>query len=155
VEHRIEKRSKLKDTGALVGRYLEQVLKQIASGLEVKARFLLNDMNDCSMFSELLTELRDGIDKHAGDVLRKYSTDTIIDRLLSSLSILDKDLYASSFDTKISDLKSFWEDVKELESLFYCDHQSCRDKHVSVKYYDSVNKRITCSCGQKAYEWIR
>ena len=155
IERRIEAKiraSNIEGLGNDIRRYLEQVLKEIALNLEVKVRFLFNDTNEDRMSHELLSDLKSKINKHGTDELKK---EPVIGRLLTSTFIGSKGSHDSSFDLKIGDLKAFWEDIKGLESLFYCDSASCKDKCVSLKYYDDVGKRIRCSCGNKAYDWKR
>ena len=41
----------------------------------------------------------------------------------------------------------------DLENLFLCEDQNCKNRVVSIKYFDSVNKKIRCSCGKKEYDW--
>ena len=62
----------------------------------------------------------------------------------------NKDSHDSSFNVSIGDCKAFWQDVEELEKLFYCEKCS---KQISVKHYDKVNKKISCKCGGLEYEW--
>ncbi|GAI20079.1 unnamed protein product, partial [marine sediment metagenome] len=155
LEQRIEtniKASNVEGLGNDIRRYLEHVLKEIAFNLEVKVRFLFNDTNEDRMSYELLADLKSKINKHGTDELKK---EPVIGRLLTSIFIGSKGSHDSSFDLKIGDLKAFWEDIRELESLFYCDSASCKDKCLSLRHYDDVGKRIRCGCGNKAYAWKR
>lgn len=155
VERRIEAKiraSNIEGLGNDIRRYLEHVLKEIALNLGVKVRFLFNDTNEDRMPNELLSALKSEINKHGTDELKK---EPVVGRLLISTFIGSKGSHDSSFDLKIDDLRAFWEDVRGLESLFYCDSTSCKDKCVSLKHYDDVGKRIRCGCGNKSYDWKR
>lgn len=155
VERRIEAKiraSNVEGLGNDIRIYLERVLKEIAFSLKVKVDFLYNDTNEDRMSHELLSDLKSKINKHGTDELKN---EPAIDRLLTSMFIGSKGSHDSSFDLKIGDLRAFWEDVRGLESLFYCDSVSCKDRCVSLKHYDDVVKRIRCGCGNKAYAWKR
>lgn len=155
VERRIEAKiraSNIEGLGNDIRQYLEHVLKDIAFNLGVKVSFLFNDTNEDRMSYELLSDLKSKINRHGTDELKKKP---VIGRLLTSVFIGNKASHDSSFDSKIGDLRAFWEDVRGLESLFYCDSASCKDKRVSLKHYDNVGKRIRCGCGNKAYDWKR
>jgi len=153
IERRIEAKiraSNIEGLGNDIRRYLEHVLKEIALNLEVKVKFLFNDTNEDRMSHELLSALKSKINKHGTDELKK---EPVVGRLLISTFIGSKGSHDSSFDLKIDDLRAFWEDVRGLESLFYCNSTSCKDKCVSLKYYDDVGRRIRCSCGNKSCDW--
>ena len=155
IKQRIEtniKASNVEGLGNNIRIYLERVLKEIAFNLKVKVDFLYNDTNEDRMSYELLSDLKSKINKHGTDELKK---EPVIGRLLTSIFIGSKGSHDSSFDLKIGDLKAFWEDIKGLESLFYCDSASCKDKCVSLRHYDDIGKRIRCGCGNKAYDWKR
>jgi len=102
------------------------------------------------MCYELLTGLKGEINKHAGQELKNDQT---IDRLMSSSFIGSKASHDSSFEPTIGDLKGFWGDIRQLESVLCCDKESCRCRFVSLKYYDNVKKAISCGCGGRSYSW--
>lgn len=155
VKARIE--SKLKSgsfdgVGNEIRKYLEHVLKEIAFNLEVKVRYLFNETNEDRMAYELLTELKAKIKKHAGSPLKGAA---VMDRLLSSSFIANKDSHDSTFIVEGGDLRATWKDVKELEDLFYC--AGC-GRCISIRHYDDVNKFVRCGCkadAAKNSEWKR
>ena len=69
------------------------------------------------MPNEMLTRLRAYVNEHP-DSSKDFS---VIDRLLSSNFIGNKDSHDSSFNVTIGDCKAFWADVMELERQ-YCNH---------------------------------
>jgi len=155
LEERIERRIGAGDCDGLgndMRRYLERVLKQIALNLEAKYKFLYNDANEDRMCYELLTGLKSEINKHAEQELKNDQT---IDRLMSSSFIGSRASHDSSFEPSIGDLKGFWADIRQLESVLCCDKESCRCRVVSLKYYDNVKKAISCGCGNRSYSWKR
>lgn len=129
--------------------YLEHVLKQIAYNLEVKVAYRSNDVNEDRMAFELLTELKGTISKRKCTELK---AEPVIDRLLSSLFIGNKDSHDSSFDPSFGDMKAFWQDVKDFEKLFFCD--TC-GYPVSVRFFYDGNKQISCKKGELTYTWKR
>ncbi|MBC8525499.1 MAG: hypothetical protein ISS28_05580 [Candidatus Cloacimonetes bacterium] len=145
IENQISKND-IKGLGNNIRIYLEGLLKNIAFNLSVPVRFLFNDKNENRMSYEMLTALKSKIKKHTDCLLDT----TVIDRILNSIFIGNKGSHDSSFESSIGDCKAFWADVVELESLFYCN--SCR-KCISTRYYDSVNKKIRCSCAKIIYDW--
>lgn len=152
LKERIEHKIKTNDDSGLGNdcrKYLEHRLKEIAFNLEVKVKFVYNDKNEDRMAYELLTELKSKINKQPSSVLKNSA---ILDRLLKSVFIGNKDSHDSTFVANIDDFKAFWKDVKDLDDLFYCD--ICQ-KFISLKYYDEVGKKIRCGCGNKIYEWKR
>ena len=56
----------------------------------------------------------------------------------------------NTFQESIEDLEVLREDVKNLIHLFFCNE--C-NKFISIKYYDSVEKKIRCGCGKLKYDW--
>ena len=128
-------------------KYLEHLLKEIALNMEVKVNFRFNDINEDRMAYELLTELKSTLAKRKCTELQ---SSPVIDRLLASMFIGNKDSHDSSFVPKFADMKAFWSDVQELQKLFYCS--SCAQS-VSLKYYDSVHKKIRCKDGLLSYVW--
>ncbi|MBU4275076.1 hypothetical protein KKG48_04410 [Patescibacteria group bacterium] len=136
-------------TGNDIRKYLEHTLKQIAVNLKVKVDFLFNDVNEDRMSPELLNELKSKIKKHGGDTLKNSP---IIDRLLGSIFIGNKDSHDAGFKPSIDDFKAFWKDVKDLEDIFYCSNNTCQN-FVTVKFFDVATKKIKCKCGNKNYGW--
>jgi len=124
--------------------YLESVLKQICENLEVKVKYLPNDRNEERMAPEMLDALKSKIDKSSQALIERTKNSSVIGNLLS---------HDNKYNAKIGDLKAIWKDILELESLFLCDDPSCKSSIVSLKYYDSVGKKIRCGCGKKEYDW--
>jgi energy-coupling factor transporter ATP-binding protein EcfA2 len=128
-------------------KYLEHQLKHIALNLEVKVTYRHNDMNEDRMAFELLTELK-------GTIIKRKSTELqgepIIDRLLGSLFIGNKDSHDSTTELGFSDMKAFWNDVMDFEKLFFCE--ACGTP-VSLRYYDEGVKQIGCKKRELQYTW--
>ena len=137
--------------GNPIRKYLEAKLKDIALNLDVKVSFRLNEVNEKRMPDELLNELKSKINKNGGQDLK--SKVPIIERVSNS-SILGNLLsHDNPFNPKLGDLKAFWADIKELETIFYCQEAKCKRPKVSVKNYDNVLKKIRCGCDKTKYEW--
>ncbi len=133
-------------------KYLEHILKEIAFNLEVKFRYLFNDTNEDRMAYELLTELKAKTNKHAGPPIKGAA---IIDRLLVTSFITNKDSHDSTFISEGGDFRAVWKDIKDLESLYFCD--DC-GRCLSIKHYDDVNKIVRCGCkgnNAKSCDWKR
>ena len=75
------------------------------------------------------------------------------DRLENSTVLGNICSHDNPFNPKIHDLKAFWADVNELLNLFYCKQLECKRKAVSIRNYDTVAKKIRCSCDGTKYEW--
>lgn len=125
--------------------YLEGVLKVYAVNLEVKLKFQFNDKNEDRMAYELLTEIKSRFSKSTSFALHS----ALIERTLASTFIGNKDSHDSSYTPSMGDLKAFWQDVIDIEKLFYCD--SCKTA-VHLKYYDEANKLVKCKCGILHYD---
>lgn len=143
--------SSVETLGNPIRKYLEAILKDIALNLEVKVSFRLNEVNEKRMPDELLNELKSKINKNGGqDIKAKVP---IIERVVNS-SILGNLLsHDNPFNPKLGDLKAFWADIKELETIFYCQETNCKRPKVSIKNYDNVLKKIRCGCDKTKYEW--
>lgn len=128
-------------------KYLEHLLKHIALNLEVKVPYRFNDVNEDRMAFELLTELKGTIKKRKCIELQ---SEKVIDRLLGSLFIGNKDSHDSSTEPKFSDMRAFWYDVTDFEKLFFCE--IC-NLPLSLANYDKVNKKIRCKKGELNYAW--
>jgi len=145
IENKIKK-SDPSDLGNMVRKYLEGLLKEICFSLEVKVSFLYNDQNENRMSNELLSELRNKLKKRKSDLKDHQAWN----RISTSVFLGNKTSHNSSYSEDINDLKTFYNDVLELESLFCCS--KC-NKFISKKYYDSVKHIIRCSCGDIAHNW--
>ena len=146
IENKISQK-KEESLGNDIRKYLEHILKNIAHELEVKVNFLFNDRNENRMSFELLTELLHKLKKQPSSTLKDSK---VSDRLLRSLFLGNKDSHDSSFTSSFEDFCAFWEDVKELDKI--CECSNCQ-KYISMEYYDSVNKKIRCRCGNLTYDW--
>lgn len=128
-------------------KYLEHILKQIAVNLEVKVAYRSNEVNEDRMAFELLTELKSTIKKRN---CTELGNQAIIDRLLSSLFIGNKDSHHNASEPTFSDMKAFWQDVIEFEQIFFCDE--CKTP-VSLRFYDVGAKKISCKNKELEYSW--
>lgn len=142
------------DTGLLgnpTRRYLEHILKKIALNLEVKVSFRFNENNELRMPDELLSELKARINKSSQDLKAKMS---VIERVANSSVLGNLLSHDNFFNSKIGDIKAFWEDIKNFEKLFTCQQSDCTKPDVSLKNYDTVEKQIRCGgCGKTKYDW--
>jgi len=132
--------------GNLMRKYLEKLLKGISEEIEVYVKYHSNESNENRMSNELLSELKSKTNKQPS----KDIFEPIIKKIISSVFIVNKDSHNSSFDPSIGDCRSFWEDVVNLEKLFYCEE--CNTA-VSRRYYDKVEKQIRSECGHLKYDW--
>lgn len=135
--------------GNPIRKYLEHILKEICSNLEVKVNFKFNEVNEKRMPDELLNELKSKINKSSNELKAKMP---IIDRLIYSNILGNLLSHDNPFSAKLGDLKAFWADLNEIEELFYCQEINCRQP-VSIKHYDTVAKRIRCRCNKANYDW--
>ena len=144
--------SKIKDSnkdnlGNDARKYLEAILKDIACNIEVGIPFKFNSENEDRMPYELLTAIKATLKKRNCSEL---VGNEVIDRLLSSTFIGNKDSHDSSYNPDLSDLKAFWQDICDFKILFFCGTCSgC----ISLKYYDNVEKKIRCKKGEVSYSW--
>ena len=150
LKQRIEDRIAAGDktnTGNDVRKYLEHILKEIVCNLEVKVPFRFNQINEERMAFELLTELKGTLKKRKCNELL---SENVIDRLLGSLFIGNKDSHDNKHEPDFGDINAFWHDVCEFEKLFFCS--TCKST-LSLKNYDKVNKKIRCNKGELVYTW--
>ena len=124
--------------------YLEYLLKQICYNLEVKLNYLPNEINEKRMSPEMLNALKSKITKYSKTLIERTTNSNIIGNLLS---------HDNKYSPKIGDLKAFWKDILDLENMVFCENKDCKNKIVSFKNFDSVNKKIRCGCGEKEYDW--
>lgn len=139
---------------ALIGnpmrKYLEHTLKDICVNLEVKVDFRFNELNEKRMPDELLNELKSRINKCSNELKAQMS---VIDRIVNSNILGNLLSHDNPFSPKIGDLKAFWADFLEMEKLFYCQDSACKKPIVSMKNYDTVAKKVRCSCDKTKYDW--
>lgn len=132
--------------GNIIRIYLEGLLKEISEEIGVYVKYRSNEINEDRMSNELLSELKSKTNKQPC----KNIFGTIIDKMISSVFIGNKDSHDSSFDPSIGECRAFWQDVLKLEELFR--HDVC-NTIISTKYYDKVEKKIRCKCGKFSYDW--
>ena len=143
--------SSVETLGNPIRKYLEAKLKDICLNLDVKVSFRLNEVNEKRMPDELLNELKSKINKAGGqDIKAKVP---VIERVANSSLLGNLLSHDNPFNPKIGDLKAFWADIKELESIFYCQESTCTRPKVSIKNYDNVAKKIRCGCDSTKYDW--
>ena len=143
--------SSVQTLGNPIRKYLEAKLKDICLNFDVKVSYKTNLENEKRMPDELLSELKSRINKKGKQdlkaklpIIERVSNSSILGNLLS---------HDNPFNPKIGDLKAFWNDVKELEKVFYCQETSCKKPAVSIKNYDTVARKIRCGCDAKKYDW--
>ena len=128
-------------------KYLERVLKDIAIKLHVKVVYRPNVRNESRMANELLIDLKSRLkDVNCTDLLEN----PVIDRLVDSTSIANKDSHDSYAVMEFGDLKSHWQDVQDFEKLFFCEACST---HVSTKFAASGDNKVQCKEGHLSYSW--
>lgn len=143
--------SSVETLGNPIRKYLESKLKDICLNLDVKVSFRLNEVNEKRMPDELLNELKSRIkDKGGQDIKAKAP---IIERVASSSLLGNLLSHDNPFNPKLGDLKAFWSDIKELETVFYCQVPNCKRPKVSMSNYDTVLKKIRCGCDATKYDW--
>ncbi len=130
--------------------YLEGTLKEIAENLEVKVSFRFNDTNEKRMADELLNELKSRIKDKSNDLKAQMP---VIDRVANSNILGNLLSHNNPFSPKLGDLKAFWADFVEMEKLFFCQDAACKKPIVSLKNYDTVAKKVRCSCDKTKYDW--
>jgi len=143
--------SSVETLGNPIRKYLEAKLKEICLNLDVKVSFRLNDVNEKRMPDELLNELKSKINKNGGQDLKTKIP--VIDRVANSSLLGNLLSHDNPFNPKLGDLKAFWADIKEFETIFYCQETNCKRPKVSIKNYDNVAKKIRCGCDKTKYDW--
>lgn len=136
--------------GNPIRRYMEQILKDIASNTDTKMVFKFNEINEHRMCYELITSLKSTIKIANKDLLVTYP---VIDRIENSSQIGNTLSHDNPLDSKIGDLRAIWSDIIEFEKIFYCQEANCKKPKVSLKNYDPVLKTIRCGCGKTSYNW--
>ena len=143
--------SSVETLGNPIRKYLEAKLKDICLNLDVKVSFRLNDVNEKRMPDELLNELKSKINKSGGQEIKAKVP--IIERIAGSSLLGNLLSHDNPFNPKIGDLKAFWADIKELETIYYFQESTCTRPKVSIKNYDNVAKKIRCGCNTTKYDW--
>jgi energy-coupling factor transporter ATP-binding protein EcfA2 len=114
IENQI-KTSDMQSLGNNIRRYLECLLKEISNKIGILMRFQYNDKNEDRMPNEMLTSLRSHLNKHPNVTIDCV----LVDRLISSVFIGNKDSHDGSYTVSIGDCKAFWADVMELEKQYH------------------------------------
>ena len=145
IENKIKK-TDITGLGNLIRKYLERLLKDVCFNLEVKVKFLFNEHNENRMSNELLSEIKGKLK----DRKCELKDQAVFERLNASMFLGNRTSHDSTFTETIDDLKMFYGDVGELESLFRCSQ--CNNL-ISKKHLDSVENAVRCSCGNLKYAW--
>ncbi len=140
------KNKDINDLGNLIRKYLERQLKIIANDIEAKVAFRFNEINEKRMVSELLDSVQNKL-KASSELKALADIPKIkgMPMLLGNTTSHDNE-----FQESIGDLEVMWEDVKALIHCFFCS--DC-NKFISIRHYDSVEKKIRCGCGKLEYDW--
>ena len=148
---RIEDKIAAKDKDGLGNEariYLEDILKRLAGELDLMVVYRSNDRNEERMPYELLTALKQKVKKVK---CKELLNEAVIDRLLASTNIGNKDSHSYFAEMSFGDIRGFWDDIVEFEALVKC--KQCGST-ISLKYYDRVEKRIRCKKkGELEYTW--
>jgi len=124
---------------------LEDILKQICCNLEVKLAFRYDDTNEDRMCGELLSELRGTLNKKNKGI----KDDPIFKTIESSIFVTSKASHDSNVEIAPGDIEVVLENINRLENVFLCSECG----YVSRKYFNTIEKKITCKCGQKVIDW--
>ena len=150
IKDRIKKKIEDKNTDGLgndIRVYAERVMKRVALELEAKVSYRNNDINEKRMAPELLDAVQSKLSKASKELKEK----TDIPKIKGMpMFIGNTTSHDNSFQESIEDLDAIWEDVKDLIHNFYCS--DC-DKFLSLKFYDNVENKIRCGCGNLKYDW--
>lgn len=150
IKDRIKKKFEDKTTDGLgndLRVYTERVMKKVALEIEAKVTYRNNDINEKRMAPELLDAVQSKISKASKEL--KNSAD--IPKIKGMpMFIGNTTSHDNSFQESIEDLEAIWEDVKNLIHNFYCT--DC-DKFLSLKFYDNVENKIRCGCGNLKFDW--
>jgi DNA repair exonuclease SbcCD ATPase subunit len=150
IKDRIKKKIEDKNTDGLgndIRVYAERIMKRVALEIEAKVSYRNNDVNEKRMAPELLDAVQSKLSKASKELKEK----TDIPKIKGMpIFIGNTTSHDNSFQESIEDLEAIWEDVKGLIQNFYCS--DC-DKFLSLKFYDNVERKIRCGCGNLKYDW--
>ncbi len=149
IKDRIKKKIEDKNTDGLgndIRVYTERVMKRVAYELEAKVAYRNNDINEKRMAPELLDAVQSKL--KASTELKKQADIPKVKGM--PMFIGNTTSHDNSFQESIEDLEAIWDDVKNLIQNFYCS--DC-DKFLSLKFYDNVEKKIRCGCGNLKFDW--
>jgi AAA domain len=150
IKDRIKKKIEDKNTDGLgndIRVYAERVMKRVALEIEAKVAYRNNDINEKRMAPELLDAVQSKLSKASKELKGKADIPKIKGM---PMFIGNTTSHDNSFQESIEDLEAIWEDVKGLIHNFYCS--DC-DKFLSLKFYDNVENKIRCGCGNLKFDW--
>lgn len=150
IKDRIKKKIEDKNTDGLgndIRVYAERVMKRVALEMEAKVAYRNNDINEKRMAPELLDAVQSKLTKASKELKEKADIPKIKGM---PMFIGNTTSHDNSFQESIEDLEAIWEDVKGLIHNFYCS--DC-DKFLSLKFYDNVENKIRCGCGNLKFDW--
>ncbi|OAD92732.1 hypothetical protein A7A78_02145 [Aequorivita soesokkakensis] len=150
IKDRIKKKIEDKNTDGLgndIRVYAERVMKRVALEIEAKVAYRNNDINEKRMAPELLDAVQSKLTKASKELKEKADIPKIKGM---PMFIGNTTSHDNSFQESIEDLEAIWEDVKGLIHNFYCS--DC-DKFLSLKFYDNVENKIRCGCGNLKFDW--
>jgi hypothetical protein len=131
-----------------IRKYLEKMMKTVAYNINARVSFRYNDDNEKRMAPELLDVVQKQILKKGNSELKEKANIPKLKGMpmfLGNITSHDND-----FSDSIGDLKSVWDEIEKLIKLFIVI--SVMDLF-SMKYFDNVNNKIRCSCGELFYNW--
>lgn len=150
IKERILKKFKDKDTDGLgndIRVYTEKVMKEIAFNIEAQVAFKYNEINEKRMAPELLDAVHSRISRKGNRLKDKANIQKLKGMPMFIGNVTSHD---NEFTESIEDLAAIWEDIEKTIHIFYCD--KCR-KFISIKYFDNVESKIRCQCGNLTYDW--
>lgn len=150
IKDRIKKKIEDKNTDGLgndIRVYAERVMKRVALEIEAKVAYRNNDINEKRMAPELLDAVQSKLSNASKELKKKADIPKIKGM---PMFIGNTTSHDNSFQESIEDLEAIWEDVRGLIHNFYCS--DC-DKFLSLKFYDNVENKIRCGCGNLKFDW--
>lgn len=127
--------------------YTEKVMKQIACNIGAPVAFRYNTDNEKRMPSELLDAVQSHISKKGQDLKNKANIQKLkgMPLFISNVSSHDNE-----FSAGLEDLSVTWGLIEETVLCFYC--KQC-NSFISAEYFDNVENKIRCKCGNLVYDW--
>ena len=152
IKNRILKKFKEQNTDGLgndIRVYAEKVMKEIAFNIAAPVEFRYNEFNEKRMVPELLDAVQTRILKKSNELKEKVK----IPRQKNVVMFLGNTTsHNNKFKESLEDLEVMWEDIRSIIEPFYCDNNDCK-KCIAVKYFDNVENKIRCGCGNLTYDW--
>jgi DNA-directed RNA polymerase subunit RPC12/RpoP len=140
------KRSQGHDAANDVRTLLEAILKEVCYALEVKVAFRYNDRNEERMVGEVLSELRNTLNRKAPGV----KDAPILVHLETSNLLGTKGSHDRPKEVSKGDIDVALEDVRRFEALFRC--AKCGSM-VSRANFIQAEKKVSCRCGETKLDW--